>query len=278
MVLMTVLLILMTFTLLPQRLEGALENTFLFFPSRTLDATPDVRGLAYEDVRFAADDGVILHGWFIPYRTDAPALLFFHGNAGNISHRIENLALLNQLGLNVLIFDYRGYGQSEGRPSEPGTYRDGRAARTWLAERGWDSSRIILFGRSLGSAVAMKTALDHPPAGLVLESPFTSVRAMGRLHYPVLSRLLGWMLTARYDTLSRIDRLACPLLIFQGDRDTTVPEEMARELFDRAKEPKSFHLIEGAGHNDTFYAGGSAYLKTWRDFLKTSFPPGAPLP
>lgn len=258
----------------PESIPAAMEHKFLFFPSRELVMTPAAAGLSFEDVRFAAADGVVLHGWYVPGEKNRPLVLFFHGNAGNISHRVENLGLLRQkLGVSIFIFDYRGYGLSGGRADEEGLYQDARGALAWLKERGWKPERMVYFGRSLGAGVAVQLATEAPPAGIVLETPFPSVAAMGRHHYPFLYLLLGWALNARFDSAAKIDRLHAPLLLFQGDRDAIVPPRMSRKLFDRANEPKTFHLIRGAGHNNTYEIGGQAYWQAWRDFLRRIFPP-----
>jgi uncharacterized protein len=260
-------LVLMVGFFLPGKAGGVMEHRFIFFPDQQLILTPADLRLPFREVRFSAADGVALHGWLIPGAADQPLVLFFHGNAGNISHRVENLALLHRLGLSVFIFDYRGYGLSEGQASEAGTYADARGALHWLQGEGWPPERTIYFGRSLGAAVAVQLALEAPPAGLVLETPFTSIAAMGRQHNPILYLLLGWTLNARYDSLSKIADIKVPLLVFQGDRDDIVPEKMARTLFERANEPKTFHLIRGAGHNDTYERGGAAYWERWRQFV-----------
>jgi len=255
--------------LFPAPARGAMEEQFIFFPESELVATPAAVGLPFEDVRFTADDGTHLHGWYLEGESGSPLILFCHGNAGNISHRIENLRLFRRLGVSVFIFDYRGYGRSAGRPSEKGTYSDGRGALAWLAGRGWEPGRMIFFGRSLGASIAVQLALESPPAGLVLESPFPSIAAMGWHHNPVLYLLFGWWaLNARYDNLDKIGRIELPLLVFQGERDAIVKEKMARRLFERANHPKTFHLIPGAGHNDTYEKGGDAYWQAWRRFLR----------
>lgn len=245
-----------------------LDRKYLFFPEHDLHATPEAAGLAYEDVHFPAADGVRLHGWFLPGRRDRPLVLFAHGNAGNISHRIDNLLHFRRLGLAVFIFDYRGYGKSEGRITESGSYDDIRGALNWLKQKGWRPQRMIYFGRSLGAAVALQLALEEPPAGLVLESAFTSVARMGWHHQPVAYALFGWWaLSSRYDNLEKIDRLQCPLLMFHGSRDRIVPPDMARQLFASAPEPKTLYLIPDAGHNDTYHVGGPPYWEQWRIFL-----------
>lgn len=251
-----------------------MEHTFLYFPMKELVVTPSALDLPYEEVLFSAADGVRLHGWLVPGEPGKQLILFCHGNAGNISHRVENLYLFRrELGVSIFIFDYRGYGKSEGTASEEGTYADARGALDWLKKNGWESERMVYFGRSLGAGVAVQMALEKKPAGLVLETPFPSVPAMGRHHYPFLYFLLGWAVQARYNNLEKIPRIRVPLLIFQGDRDIIVPEKMARRLFARANEPKTFHVIPRAGHNDTYDVGGGDYWDAWRRFLEEIFPP-----
>jgi hypothetical protein len=257
----------------------AMDRHFIFFPDRTLHATPTAVGLPYEEVSFPAADGVPLHGWYLPGDPAKPLVLFAHGNAGNLSHRIDNLLGFHRLGLPVFIFDYRGYGRSEGEPTEKGTYEDIRGALAWLKQRGWSPRRIIYFGRSLGAAVALQLALEEPPAGLVLESAFTSVAGMGRHHQPLTYALLGWWaVSARYDNLAKIGGLRCPLLLFQGENDTIVPSKMARQLLEKAPAPKSLHLIPGADHNDTYQMGGNLYWQQWQTFLDGLATPAEPSP
>lgn len=246
--------------------EAMLEESFLFFPDPTLVATPAAAGLPYREVTFPAADGTRLHGWYLPGRSDLPVVLYCHGNAGNISHRIEPLAQLNRFGLNVFIFDYRGYGQSAGVASEAGTYQDAHGALTWLREQGWDADRSIYFGRSLGAAVALQLALDAPPAGLVMETPFTSIAEMGRHHYPLLYRALGWLVNLDYANDRKIPELKTRLLITQGSADRIVPPVMAQRLYQLAPEPKQLVLIPGVGHNDNFFHS-SRYRQAWQDFL-----------
>ena len=257
--------------LLPSPACAALEHMFLYFPEREIIMTPASMQLEFAEVFFSAADGTKLHGWYLPGETGQPLVLFCHGNAGNISHRVDNLRHLRELGLAVFIFDYRGYGQSEGKASEEGTYSDMRGALSWLKEKGWSSQQLIYFGRSVGAGVALQLALEQPPAALVLESPFTSLKAMGKHHYPLLWQLAGWALQARYDNLSKIGQLTVPLLLFHGDRDTIVPHQMAQELFAQAPQPKQFYSIPRAGHNNTYAVGGEKYWQTWREFVHSSF-------
>ncbi|MFQ5894834.1 MAG: alpha/beta hydrolase [Nitrospinota bacterium] len=247
---------------------GFIERAFLYYPVKGLAATPAALGLPYEDVYFRAEDGVRLHGWFVPApRPGAPSLLWFHGNAGNISHRLENLAHIRaRLGLHVFIVDYRGYGQSEGSADEEGTYRDARAAlRALRAQRGVDPSRIILFGRSLGAALAVELALHEPFYGLILESPFLNVPAMARVVFPFLPT--RWLVSMQYEIAGKVGRARAPVFVLHGDRDEVVPFEQGRRVFELAPEPKRFFTIRGAGHNDTYWVGGEAYWRAWEEFL-----------
>ncbi|MFO7983569.1 MAG: alpha/beta hydrolase [Desulfuromonadales bacterium] len=245
----------------------AMEYQFVYFPARTIDATPEDYGLDFEDIRFEADDGTSLHGWFLPGEPHQPLVLFCHGNAGNISHRIDNLRKLHHLGVGVFIFDYRGYGRSEGRASEEGTYDDARGALSWLRSRGWSTEKLVYFGRSLGASVALQLAVEEPPAAVVLESAFTSIRALGWRHNPILTFLLGWLLDARYDNADKIKKLRSPLLFIHGGEDTIVPPDMGRRLFDMAPEPKHFFLRPEADHNTPLPPTGAPYWQAWRNFL-----------
>jgi fermentation-respiration switch protein FrsA (DUF1100 family) len=240
-------------------LRNALEQHFLYFPEPSYAATPAKVGLAYEDVIFSAADATKLHGWLVPGDKNAPVVLFSMGNAGNISHRLETLQLLHQLGVTVFIFNYRGYGTSEGRANEAGTYSDITGAMNFLNERGWPAERIILFGRSLGAAVSLEGSLRNAPAGLIMEAPFTSIDAMGRQHYPLLNSLLGWLIGAKYNNLAKIAEIESPLLIIHGSNDSICPPSMAEELYARAPQEKQLLWVPGADHNDSFVVGGENY-------------------
>jgi fermentation-respiration switch protein FrsA (DUF1100 family) len=243
----------------------SLIERFIFFPERELGRLPSDVGLPYEDVGFPAADGVRLHGWWIP-GTRRETVIWFHGNAGNIGDRVGDLGLLQEsVGTNVLLFDYRGYGRSDGRPSESGLYADARGALAYVRSReDVERSRIVFFGRSLGSAVAVELATRRSPWGLILESPFTSVRDMARA---VLPGPLASLVPAQFDTLDRIGRVRCPTLFLHGDRDEVVPYEQGLRLHAGAPAPKTFHAVVGAGHNDTFVVGGRSYFACWRAFL-----------
>ena len=224
-------------------------NSLLYFPFREIDYTPQEAGLAFDDVEIPTEDGQRLHGWWIPARVQSLGhVLLCHGNAGNVGNRVIHAKLLADAGLDVLLFDYRGYGRSTGKPDEPGTYRDARAARAALLRLpGTDAARLIYLGESLGGAVALALALEAPPRGLVLQSTFTSVRDMGRLHYPFIPSAI---VPDAYPSLSRIRSLAAPLLVLHGDRDDIVPVAQGKELCAAFAGPKEFVLATGCGHND----------------------------
>jgi len=231
---------------------------FVYFPIARLDASPDQVGLAYEPVSLSTEDGLKLHGWYIPHPEARGTLLYFHGNGGNISHRVLFLRDLHRLRLNVFIFDYRGYGQSEGgRPSEEGTYRDAKAAWRYLTEkRGIPPGRIVFFGESLGAAVAAPLAIHHQPGGFILLSAFTSVQDMARRYYPLWS--LPFLLRFHYPTLERVARVRCPLLIAHSPEDEIVPFEHGQRLFTAAQAPKTFFEMRG-DHNSGIMMSGQAF-------------------
>jgi fermentation-respiration switch protein FrsA (DUF1100 family) len=237
----------------------AVVNSLLYFPSRVVDADPSRAGLAFTDLEIATADGERLHGWWIP-TSRAPAVahvLFLHGNGGNVADRIAHARVLADSGLDVLLFDYRGYGRSTGSPGEEGTYRDARAARAaLLAQRGVEPGGLVYLGESLGGAVATELATAHPPAALVLQSAFASIRAMARLHYPVVPAAL---VPDLYPSVDRIARVRAPVLVLHGDRDEIVPVEHGRALFAAAAEPKRMDVVRGAGHNDLLAVAGRAY-------------------
>ena len=252
-----------------------LDRHLIFFPDKDISQTPADVGLHYEDARFTTSDGVQLHGWFIPgvNPNNADTLLWFHGNAGNISHRLDNLLLLSRrLNINILIFDYRGYGNSHGKPSEPGLYADAEAALAYLRSRpDIDATRLTLFGRSLGCAVAVHLATRHPVKAVILESPFTSIDAMARHMRGGITSLIptSWLIRSEFDSLSKIPNIHAPILIIHGDQDDIVPIQMARELYAAANHPKQFHPIPGAGHNNTVSIGGDPYFNAMKEFIST---------
>ena len=252
------------------RQMSILDRMLIYFPEKGLASTPLDVGLEYEDVFLTAADGTRVHGWHIPGESRV-TLLWLHGNAGNMSHRLENIQLMrSRLGLGTFIIDYRGYGLSEGKPSESGLYMDAEAAFEWLvSERGLDAkAEILIFGRSLGAAVAAETAVRREVRGVILESGFTSIRDMARANplAAALSFAVMPLLEARYDSVAKMAGLRSPVIILHGDRDETVPFDMSRRLYEAAPEPKTLYPIVGAGHNDTVQAGGEAYIEALRRF------------
>ena len=252
-------------------LLGRLVDWFVFQPSPGRDLRPEEIGLAGEELWLRSEDGVALHAFFLPAPGASRALLFLHGNAGNASHRLPNAAELVRLGTHVLLLDYRGYGLSEGSPSEGGVYADARAGLAYLREfRGLPEERIVVFGRSLGAAVAVELARDRTLAGLVLESAFTSAADVARGIYGPLGGLIA---RGRFDVAQKIAQVRCPLLFFHGDRDDIINLELGRRLFELAPDPKAFEIIPGAGHNDTTAVGGRTYFARIGRFLDQVAPP-----
>ena len=254
-----------------------LEKRFVFFPVAEVLCTPNDVNLQYEDVRIQTSDGLELRGWFVPGEPETASgpdsnvtWLWLHGNGGNIGHRIGELALAHhRTGANIFIFDYRGYGESDGTASEQGTYLDSRAAIEYLASRpDVDPDRIVYLGHSLGAAVALELALTRPPMAMVLVSPFASVRDMANLPLPFPP--VGWLVRNHYDSISRIRQINVPILVLHGDQDGTVPISQGRKLYDAANQPKRLQTLEGAAHNDTYEVAGEQYWGAIESFLSES--------
>jgi len=242
--------------------RDSVEAHFIYAPSRALTADPSSVGLAFRNIAFTAADGVKLHGWLIPGRTPT-TLLYSHGNGGNMGGRVTIARMLvDRLGVGVFMYDYRGYGSSEGTPSEAGLVSDALGARAALLRQGVAPAHVVYFGRSLGAAVTVDLALAHPPRGVVLESPFASVRAMASTVLPGV----GYLFRTRWDSLAKIGKLRAPLLVLHGDADETIPYAQGRALFAAAPEPKTFFTIRG-GHHYEMDEAWSEYWATWRAFL-----------
>lgn len=251
------------------------QDSLLFFPEKEIWQTPKNIGLKYEEVNFITRDGVLITGWFIPAENEKGVILFCYGNAGNISDRLDSIKIFHDLGQSVLIFDYRGYGSSDGTISEKGAYLDAEAAWDYLLQNKHKLPKdIIIFGRSLGGAVAAETALNKGPAGLILESTFMSVPDIAAKYYPWLPvRIIA---KYRYATVDKIDKIASPKLIIHSQEDEIIPFEHSRKLYEKAAPPKDFLVIKGS-HNDGFMLSGSLYkdgLKRFLDFsLKRDIAP-----
>ena len=239
-------------------------------PGRALTATPEIIGLDYEDVAITTNDGEQLHGWYVPALDSRGVLLFFHGNAGNISHRLDSIKIFHDLGLNVLIIDYRGYGQSTGSPGEQGTYRDAQAAWDYLnKERGIAPDRIVVFGRSLGGAVGAWLAGRYTPAGLIIESSFTSAVDVARQLYRYLPARLITRL--KYRVVDYVQRASCPVLVIHSRQDEILPFAMGEGIYAAAKPPKSFLELKG-DHNYGFVLSGEVYINGLRQFIHDVLP------
>lgn len=249
------------------------QRSMIYFPDRHVPS-PAVTGLAdVEGVRIQAADGVALQAWFLPGRArePSPAAIIFNGNAGNRAYRASLAAALRGLGLSVLLFDYRGFGDSEGRPTEDGLSEDARAVRRYVAGRSdVRADRLVYFGESLGSAVAVRLAVEHAPAALILRSPFTSLVDVGRLHYPILP--VRWLLRDRFSSIEAIASVRSPVLIVAGDRDRIVPLEQSRRLFEAASEPRELVVVRGADHNDAALLDGRQVIDAVRRFLEKYSP------
>jgi fermentation-respiration switch protein FrsA (DUF1100 family) len=233
------------------------QDTFIFFPSKYPDGDWEPIGLQFEDAWFEAADGSKLHGWYVPAKNPRAVVLFTHGNAGNLTHRIDTLeALANRLGASVMIFDYRGYGRSGGTPSTTGILADARAARQWLANRaGIPESQVVLMGESIGGAVAIHLAAEDGARGLILENVFSSLADVGAHHYPFLP--VNLVMRGDLDNVSQIGKYRGPLMQFHGDADSIVPFELGKKVFAAANEPKRFVVVAGGDHNDP--RTGTAY-------------------
>ncbi len=241
------------------------QARLIYFPTRGCHATPADVGLSFEDLRLTTKDGVSIAAWYVPHPDPKGSVIFCHGNAGNMSDRLHSIKLLHDMGKSVLIFDYRGFGLSEGRPSEKGTYEDAEAAWRYLIEtRDESPDRVVLFGRSLGGAVAIELARRHTPAALVVESTFTSVVDIGRAHYPFLP--VRFLVTYRYASIEKVGQITCPKLFIHGRDDTLIPLSNGRKLFDAAAEPKQF--IETPGeHNESGFTYSPMFTERLQAFL-----------
>jgi uncharacterized protein len=219
--------------------------------------------LGLETVDLTTVDGLHITGWHWPVSRPV-TLLIFHGNAGHRGHRLDWVRDLHSLGYGVFILDYRGYGGSDGSPTEEGLYRDGQAALQWLQHK--KDLKLVYFGESLGCGVAVELAVRHPPEALILQSGFSSALAVARKAYPYLPVRL--LMKDRYECLEKIQKVSCPLLIIHGERDSLIPIGIGRELFEAAREPKEWFPLPGADHNDLPWIGGRAYLEKIDAFLR----------
>ncbi len=233
-------------------------------PGRVLTMTPNDVGMDYQDVSVETADGVILHGWFIVGRS-SQVLLFFHGNAGNISHRLDSIRQFRDLGLSVFIIDYRGYGQSGGKTTEEGIYRDTDAVWRYLTEdRGISASDIVIFGRSLGASAASRLAAQHQPLALIVESSFTSIPDIAQELYPWLPA--RWLSRFSHATRDYVREVHCPVLVAHSRDDEIIPFHHGEAIFASANEPRTLLALRGT-HNDAFLLDERVYIEGVRTFL-----------
>lgn len=250
-------------------LIGAFQTKLIFPATRELYRDPSVFGWEFEDV-FIEHNGESTHAWFVPAESPRGVALFSHGNAGNIADRLESIGLLRTLGLSVLAYDYGGYGQSDGRPSEARCYRDIRAAWRYLTEeRGVPPEEIVLFGRSLGGAITIDLAREVMPAAVIVESTFLSISDVARGMLPFLP--VNWIIRHRMDSKSKIAGVRSPLLVIHSPDDTLIPYAHGRALYEKAQAPKTFLEIRG-DHNTGFVESMEVYRAGWEEFLAPILP------
>ena len=243
------------------------QPTFLYKPVRSVPYTPEEINLDFEDIALKTEDGLKLNGWYVPADNSRFTVLLCHGNGGNIMHRLDSINLLYSFGVSCFVFDYRGYGNSQGKPSEEGTYLDAHAAYRWLTEtRRIPPERIVLFGRSLGGSIASQLATTVDAAGLILESCFTSYADIGQKFYPYMP--VKWFARFSYRTIDYIKDVHCPVMIIHSQNDEVVPFEFGLELYEAANEPKEFIEIFGS-HNDAFLSSNEIYKKAWTKYLNS---------
>jgi len=241
-----------------------LERRSLYFPIKEIIGTPSSVNLDFEDIYLKAEDGVEINAWFVPADDARYTLLFFHGNGGNISHRLEKISFFHKMGLNVFIVDYHGYGKSKGSPSEPGLYMDAEATYKYLIkEKSILPDGIILYGESLGGAVACNLAKDNKVKALITEDTFTSIKDMAEIIYPFLPT---FFLKSKFNTEALMRNLEVPKLIIHSTDDDIVPFELGEILFEEAKEPKKFLKLKGS-HNTAFFDSVEDFQKGIEDFL-----------
>jgi fermentation-respiration switch protein FrsA (DUF1100 family) len=247
------------------------ENRLIYFPPPLAQGleSPAEYGLQLEEVWLIAEDGVKLNAWFLSAASSSKALLVFHGNAENLGLGLPRLKALSKLGANILAIDYRGYGKSQGSPNEAGIYRDAEAAYRYLVEARRIATRnIFIYGQSLGSAVAIDLASRRECGGLIVESGFTSGREMARRMFRI--PFFEYLPKSRFDSLAKISRVRCPVLVIHGTEDDVLPASMGERLYAAAPQPKSLLLVEGARHNNVFWLGGERYLQRLVRFVNGS--------
>jgi uncharacterized protein len=224
------------------------QRQLLYFPDRTRPELAGLASIGVREVKLSTDDGLSLLSWYLPARAGRPVITYFHGNGGHIGYRAERLLRFAHEGYGVLMVEYRGYGSNPGTPTETGFYADGRAALAFLQHEGITPNRLVLYGESLGSGVAVALAAEHQVAAVILEAPPTSVAEVAQCHYPFVPA--SRMVLDRFDLVTRIGGVRAPILVLHGERDRVVPIRYGRALFDAAPEPKESWFAPEAGHED----------------------------
>lgn len=244
-------------------LLSSIERYFIYAPRKSLITTPAEHGLDFESVQFSASDGVKLHGWWVPIPNARATVLLCHGNSGNVSYQLDQIKVFHQLRLSVFTFDYRGFGQSEGKPSEDGLYRDGKAAWDYLvAQKHLAPERIVIFGHSLGGSVAAWLSKEVKAGAVIVQATFATMKQIAKCFYPYFP--LRKIMRSRYDNLAYIAQAQCPVLVIHSPDDEVVPFEHGKQVFEAAKPPKEFLQIslghDGAVKSPNYLSGIKAFL------------------
>lgn len=241
------------------------EHKSLYFPTKEIEFVPGDIGLPYEDVYLDTSDGIKLNAWFVPAKDPEWTVLFCHGNGGNIGHRIDKIEILNKLGLDIFIFDYRGYGKSSGRPSEQGLYRDAKAAYDYLVYRKRIlPERIIVYGESLGGAVAVDLTTKRKTKALITESVFSSTKDVAKVVYPFFP---AFIISSKFDAVSKIKNITTPILIIHSRGDEIIPFDQSLKLLKASPEPKK-HLVLKGSHNTCYQDSKDLYISGILEFLQ----------
>jgi fermentation-respiration switch protein FrsA (DUF1100 family) len=249
-----------------------IEKKLLFFPSKPLIGTPADIGLAFDEVSLEAADKGKLHAWWVPCDRARGTLILSHGNGGNISHRMEKLKIFHDLGLSVLLYDYRGYGKSQGKPSETGVYADAQAAYDFVVnDKKIPALQIISCGESLGGSIAARLASKNSVGLLILDSSFSSLKDIAKVHYP----LVQWLVQSKFDTLGAVRSVKAPVLVLHSRNDEVVPFAQGKRLFDAANPPKEFVELTG-DHNSGFLRSKTKYVNAIAAFLNRHLGPSSP--
>ena len=245
------------------------QRRLIYFPIRWSAAEESRANPGYGEIRVRTADGEEIHAWLSRVEDSRWTVIIFHGNAGNLLYHEAPLELFRALGFQAILFDYRGYGLSSGSPSEEGLLRDGEAVRQYVtATLGVPQERLVYFGYSLGSGVAVLLAARKPPGRLILESAYPTLAAVARVHYPFLPA--GLLMRDRFAAADRIASVRCSILFLHPELDEIIPIDLGRALFARANDPKRFVPLPGAHHNDAFHRSLDQHVAAITEFLSES--------